>query len=227
MKKEKTEFLRNPNRRSGVALLATLGAAALLAIPTVAMAQPAAPGGGPGYGKGQGFRGGYGRHGKRGMRGMRGWHRGRRGFHRGPGGPLMNAPIQQLKQKLSLTPAQVQKIKALRAKNPRAKMMKLRQEKRLLRAKMRAEMLEKQPNLLKVAVLHGKLQKVQQKMGDVRFKNRLACFKILTPEQRMKMRSMRGPRFGKRHGRFGRGRGHGRFGRGGGWGGGWGGGPRR
>ena len=224
MKKEKTELNRTSNRRSGIALLATLGAAALLAIPSVAMAQPAAPGGGPGYGKGQGFRGGYGRHGKR---GKRGWHRGGRGFHRGPGGPLMNAPIQRLKQKLSLTPAQVQKIKALRAKNPRAKMMKLRQEKRLLRAKMRAEMLETQPNLLKVAVLHGKLQKVQQKMGDLRFKNRLACFKILTPEQRMKMRSMRGQRFGKRHGRFGRGRGHGRFGRGGGWGGGWGGGPSR
>ncbi len=198
----RTSHANRRRRRSRLALAASVGAASLLMIPAVSFAAPASAKPGTQAGSKPGWARGAGRAGCPGP--GPGWrHRGR--GRRGGQGMILRAPLKRLKTTLGLSDAQVSKIKALRAKHNPAQMRKLRLQKRRIRAKLHAEFLEAQPNLIKIGVLHNRMQKVRKQMADHRFQVRIAVFKILTPAQRTKLRMGRG--------RFGRGRGFGRRGR--------------
>lgn len=193
---------RSLGERSRRAVFCSLGAAALLVLPGVALAQgvsgasPAvgapADGPGPGWGRGGGGRGMRGQ----GMQGVRG---------------------ERMAKALGLSEAQVKQMKAIREKQ-QADMGKLRLEKQRLRAQMRVEWLKDAPDQAKLRSLGQQLSKVGAEKAKLRLETRLKMSNVLTPAQRTKAKTLGiGPGNG-----FGGGKGMGRgFGRGGGHGKGW------
>ena len=167
--------------RGRLALLAALGAAALLLVPAAATAKPFGRGGGHGFGR---------KH-KRGKGGK-------------ALGALMHGRLDRIQKRLGLTNAQVAQIKAVRKAHV-ARVSKLRLTARRVKARMRVEWLEDKPNVFKLRKLHTRLLGVKQKMAKQRFETRLKMTRLLTPAQRLKLRSFRrgpGKRFaGKRRSR--------------------------
>jgi Spy/CpxP family protein refolding chaperone len=170
--------------------LCVLGALALL-FPSVALAQ-----GGPGAGSGRGQGPGGGPGWKRGGPGRFGGHWG------GPHGTLLFGDFDRAKNALGLTPAQVSKLEALRKSHPAA-VAKLRLEKERIHAQMKVEWLKDTLNEGAVRALHGRLLAAGQAIAQKQFEVRLSIAKLLTPEQRAKLLTLRGPGRGLGWGRGG------------------------
>ncbi len=202
MKKENKNSSRNPYR---LAMAVTLGAAALLAVPTVIVAR--------GFGRGGGGMGrGMGHH--RGGRGGGGMGMGR-GMGQGMGqgvGKLMRGDLKQLKKVLGLSANQVKQIRQLRKAN-QPKQAQVRLKMARIHAQMRVQWLADKPAAWKLKKLHQQKLSLKNKLANRRFNIRLKVVQILTPAQRMKLKQARG--FGRRfakNGKRGRGQRYGRRG---------------
>ncbi|MFH2006138.1 MAG: Spy/CpxP family protein refolding chaperone [bacterium] len=158
---------------SAVAL--AIGSVSLLAVPSLASAQPFGQGGGHGFGK-----------------------RGRGG--RGGPGMLMRGDLKRVQKRLGLSPAQVQQLKLLRQQNKGA-LAALRLKMMRLQAKMKVEWLADKPDAIKLRKLHSQKLKVKAEMAQKRFNIRVKISQILTPSQRLKLRAgkHRGRRFAQKH----------------------------
>lgn len=199
-------------RRSRRAVFCSLGAAALLVLPGVALAQGAS-GAGPAVGAPASGAGPFwGRGGGRGMRGP---------GTRGQGMRGQGVRGERMAKAIGLSDAQVKQMKAMRDKQ-QADMGKLRLQKQRIRAQMRVEWLKDAPDQAKLRSLSQQMSKVEAEKAKMRLEMRLKMSSVLTPAQRAKAKTLgigpgSGPRGGKGMGRgFGRGGGHGKGMRGGG-----------
>jgi Spy/CpxP family protein refolding chaperone len=174
--------------------------------------------------------------------GMGGMGRGMRRHGMGPGmmGPgmgggmrrcmrhLMMAPPEALKARLGLSDQQIGQIQSIRT-NVLTKSIKLGSEAKLTGLQLIPLMQSDIPDEGKVLAVHRKVRSLLGQIAEERIKAGIAVLKVLSKDQRAKMRAEclsggRGGGPGKEKGKgFGGGWGQGGWGRGGGWGGGLGG----
>ena len=129
--------------------------------------------------------------------------KGHRGKHHHIAGPRFEA--------LDLTQEQKHQLKSLRTEN-RKKMIKLKADMQLAHVELRELMSEKAPNQGKVDRTVEKMNAAHAEMTKIRVMAKLSLNKILTDEQRQKLKEM--PKRRHRGGRHFRGHRRGGFGRG-------------
>lgn len=178
------------NRMSMVQKSMLLLSAFLFMATTSVYAQGMGPGGRKGdcprFRDGKGFGPGYGRHMRHGRR-----HR------RGP----FFGNIQRMKDHLSLSDAQVSKIEKI---NLRFKKAHLSLKEKMVPKKIRIRrlLLEENVDLKKVKVLLRNIADVEVELRYLKIRHRVAIEKVLTPDQKRKLRSERKRKWHRRHRRF-------------------------
>ena len=120
---------------------------------------------------------------------------------------LMHAPAHRLKAELSLSDAQIKKIES-RRDNFLNKRIDMRAKIDRLRIPLRKEIQQELPNEQRVLQLMRKTRGVHGRLQEERVKTLLGTARVLTPEQRSKLRKLCRQRAGKG---FEKGRGWGRM----------------
>ena len=108
----------------------------------------------------------------------------------------------KMKEELNLTAEQSKEIDQLH-EDMRADAEPIRTQLRALKEKMHALWSDENPNEKAIISLEHQMSALELKLSELRIQMRLDMMEILTPEQRAKLKEMKG-KFEGRHGRHGK-----------------------